>query len=103
MKNTITTKEPTIDYVKLRKAVSVLHAVNHKLRQRVIDMLQEYEHMTVTDIYIKLRLDQSVASFHLGLLRRAGVVSTERQGKFIYYSLVRDRLREINKAVKILK
>jgi len=95
-------KDIQLDYVDLRKAVLVLRAVNHKLRQRVIDILEEQDKMTVTDIYIKLRLEQSVASQHLAILRRAGVVATERSGKFIYYSLDLDRLNQISKLVEEL-
>ncbi len=91
-----------LDYAKLRKAVLVLRAINHKLRQRIIDLLDEYEHMTVTDIYIKLRLEQSVASQHLAIIRRAGVVKTDRQGKFIYYSLDRERLEQIAQLIEEL-
>ena len=91
-----------LDYAELRKAVLVLRAVNHKLRQRIIDLLEENESMTVTDIYIKLRLEQSVASQHLAILRRAGVVRTERQGKFINYSIDKGRLAEISKLVEEL-
>ena len=88
-----------LDYAELRKAVLVLRAINHKLRQRIIGLLEENESMTVTDIYIKLRLEQSVASQHLAILRRAGVVSTERQGKFINYSLNKERLAQISQLV----
>jgi DNA-binding transcriptional ArsR family regulator len=91
-----------LDYADLRKAVLVLRAVNHKLRQRIIDLLEDGETMTVTDIYIKLRLEQSVASQHLAILRRAGVVATERQGKFIYYSLDKNRLAQISVLVEDL-
>ena len=80
----------------------VLRAVNHKLRQRVIDLLEDGETLTVTDIYIKLRLEQSVASQHLAILRRAGVVTTERQGKFIYYSINKNRLAQIGTLVEDL-
>ncbi len=95
-------KTVQLDYADLRKAVLVLRAVNHKLRQRIIDLLEDSDTMTVTDIYIKLRLEQSVASQHLAILRRAGVVLTERQGKFIYYSLDTDRLEQISKLVEDL-
>jgi DNA-binding transcriptional ArsR family regulator len=94
--------EIQLDYAELRKAVLVLRAVNHKLRQRMIDMLEENSEMTVTDIYIKLRLEQSVASQHLAILRRAGVVVTTRDGKFIYYSLDKDRLNQISRLVEEL-
>jgi len=89
-------REVELDYGELRQAVLVLRAVNHKLRQRIIDLLEENESMTVTDIYIKLRLEQSVASQHLAILRRAGIVKTRREGKFIHYSLDHERLNLIN-------
>jgi len=88
----------TLDYSQLRKAVLVLRAVNHELRQSIIELLVKGQ-LTVTQIYIKLRLEQSVASQHLAILRRAGVVITQRQGKFIYYSLNQDRLGEISELV----
>ncbi|MBK8045371.1 MAG: helix-turn-helix transcriptional regulator [Haliscomenobacter sp.] len=91
-----------LDYAELRKAVLVLRAVNHKLRQKIIHLLEESEMMTVTDIYVKLRLEQSVASQHLAILRRAGVVGTDRQGKFIMYSLNKDRLAQISRLVEEL-
>lgn len=96
------TKEVQLDYADLRKAVLVLRAINHKLRQRIVDLLEEGESMTVTDIYIKLRLEQSVASQHLAILRRAGIVVTSRHGKYIYYSLNKDRLEQISNLVEDL-
>lgn len=88
-----------LDYTELRKAVLVLRAVNHKLRQTIIDLLEANKRMTVTDIYVKMRLEQSVASQHLAILRRAGVVQTERNGKFIYYSLNKGRLNQISQVI----
>lgn len=95
-------KDVQLDYTELRKAVLVLRAVNHKLRQRMIDLLEENQRMTVTDIYIKLRLEQSVASQHLAILRKAGVVQTDRQGKYIYYFLDQERLSQISRLVEEL-
>lgn len=91
-----------LDYQELKKAVLVLRAINHKLRQRIIELLDENNSMTVTDIYIKMRLEQSVASQHLAILRRAGIVMTTRNGKFIYYSLNKDRLAQISELVEEL-
>jgi DNA-binding transcriptional ArsR family regulator len=91
-----------LDYAELRKAVLVLRAVNHKLRQKMIDLLDEHGKMTVTEIYIKLRLEQSVASQHLAILRRSGVVKTERQGKFIFYAIDQERLSQISRLVEEL-
>lgn len=84
-----------LDYEVLRKAVLVLRAVNHRLRQSIVQLLEEQKKLTVTEIYIKLRLEQSVASQHLAILRRAGVVITDRDGKYIFYSLNHTRIGEI--------
>jgi DNA-binding transcriptional ArsR family regulator len=86
-----------IDFINLKKAAMILRALNHKLRQQIIRLLDENKKLTVTEIYIQLRLEQSVASQHLAILRRAGVVKTEREGKFIYYTVGFERLREIIK------
>lgn len=90
-------KKPiALDYSRLRKVVLTLRALNHELRQKMIELLQKNKVMPVTDIYVQLRLEQSVASQHLAILRRAGVVNTVREGKFIRYSLNVDRVKEID-------
>lgn len=88
-----------LDYINVKKASLVLRALNHKLRQQMVKMLDEKQRMTVTEIYVSLRLEQSVASQHLAILRRAGIVKTEREGKFIYYYVNYDRLEQINKMI----
>jgi DNA-binding transcriptional ArsR family regulator len=92
----------TLDYGVLRKAVLTLRAVNHKLRKQIINLLEDSKKLTVTEIYVKLRLEQSVASQHLAILRRAGVVKTTRDGKFIYYSLNKKRILEISELIEDL-
>lgn len=94
--------EILLDYQELRKAAMVLRAVNHNLRQSMVELLVQNESMTVTDIYVKLRIEQSVASQHLAILRKAHVVKTERQGKYIFYSLNDERIDQISKFVNEL-
>jgi DNA-binding transcriptional ArsR family regulator len=91
-----------VDLLSLKKSALVLRALNHKLRQQIIRLLDEKKKLTVTDVYITLRLEQSVASQHLAILRRAGIVVTQREGKFIYYAVNHSRLLEINKFVEEL-
>jgi len=91
-----------VDLHNLKKAAMVLRAINHKLRQQILKLIDENGKMTVTEIYVKLRLEQSVASQHLAILRKAGFVKTDRDGKFIYYSVSSERLEELNKFVKDL-
>lgn len=88
-----------IDFLQVKRSSLILRALNHKLRQQILKLLEEQSKLTVTEIYIQLRLEQSVASQHLAILRRAGIVKTEREGKFIYYGLHHQRLLEIGKCV----
>jgi DNA-binding transcriptional ArsR family regulator len=92
-------EEVKIDFLHVKKAAVTLRAINHKLRQQIMRLLEENKKMTVTEIYVQLRLEQSVASQHLAILRRAGIVRTDRDGKFIYYSINTERLAHINKQV----
>lgn len=91
-----------IDYHNIKKAALVLRSLNHKLRQQIIKTIFESQRLTVTELYIKLRLEQSVASQHLAILRKAGIVKTERDGKFIFYSINPARIESINDFVKKL-
>lgn len=88
-----------VDFLPLKKAGLVLRAMNHKLRQQIIKLLDENQRMTVTEIYVKLRLEQSVASQHLAILRRAGIVATQRDGKFIFYTVNYNRVSELMRFV----
>jgi len=91
-----------VDFLNLKKAAMILRALNHKLRQQIVKLIDENKKLTVTEIYIRLRLEQSVASQHLAILRRAGIVKTSRDGKFIYYSVNSSRVDDIMKCVHSL-
>jgi ArsR family transcriptional regulator, virulence genes transcriptional regulator len=77
----------SIDFLNLKKAALILRALNHKLRQQIIKLIDEQRKMTVTEIYVKLRLEQSVASQHLAILR------------FIYYSISTERIAQVGSFV----
>ena len=91
-----------IDYSTLRRAVLTLRAVNHPLRKQILALIESRKKMPVTDVYAKLKLEQSVASQHLAILRRAEIVKTQRDGKFIYYSVNKKRVAEINDIIQQL-
>jgi DNA-binding transcriptional ArsR family regulator len=88
-----------VDYYNVKKAVLTLRALNHKLRQQLLKLIDEEKKITVTEIYIKLKLEQSVVSQHLAILRKAEIVSTERDRRFVYYIVNHKRIKEINKVV----
>jgi DNA-binding transcriptional ArsR family regulator len=87
----------SVNYNNVKKAAMIFRALNHKLRQQILSLIDNDKRITVTEIYIKMRLEQSVASQHLAILRRAGIVVTERDGKYIYYSINSKRIDDINR------
>ena len=91
-----------IDYHKIKKAAIILRALNHKLRQQIIRLIDENKLLTVSEIHARLMLEQPVASQHLAILRRTGILSTKRKGKFIYYSIDHTRVSAIEEFVKSL-
>lgn len=89
-----------INYHNVKKASLVLRALNHKLRQQILTLIETEKKITVTEIYVRLRLEQSVASQHLAIMRKAGVVTTQREGKYIYYLVNYKRIDELNQCVQ---
>ena len=85
-----------IEELHRRKAALFYRAVNHKLRQKMLQFIYKNEPVAVTAIYTKLRLEQSVASQHLAILRRAGLVDHQKEGKHVYYSIQIDRLQQLH-------
>lgn len=86
----------------IKEASLLLRALNNRIRQQMLKLLEEHQRLTVTEIIIHLRLLQSIASQHLSVLRWQRIVSTKREGKNIYYALNPDRLQEVNKFVESL-
>jgi ArsR family transcriptional regulator, virulence genes transcriptional regulator len=83
-----------MDTLHVKKSAIILRAVNHKLRQQILKKIDEKGKVTVTEIFTELFLEQAVASQHLAVLRKAGFVKTNRDGKFIYYSVNYSRLKD---------
>lgn len=91
--------ELAIDILPLKKAALVFRAINHNLRQDLLQLIHRNPGITVTEIYIIMRWEQAVASQHLAILRKAGFVTTKREGKFIHYQVNYDRLAEVHQEV----
>jgi DNA-binding transcriptional ArsR family regulator len=85
----------TVDLGVIKKASLSLRAINHPLRKKLLELIDAKGKTPVTDIYSKLKIEQSVCSQHLAILRRANVVTTRRDGKKIFYSVNGKRISEI--------
>jgi len=88
-----------IEHNALKKSAAILRALNHPMRKDMLHMMDEKGSVTVTEIYEKLKIEQSVCSQQLAILRSAGVVNTSKDGKKVHYSVNKERLAEISETI----
>lgn len=84
---------------KLQAATELLRAIAHPLRMTITGFIDEKKVINVNKIYNSLKLEQSITSQHLRILRSSGLVDTRRDGKFIYYSVNYDKIERVNEAI----
>ncbi|MEO5997470.1 MAG: metalloregulator ArsR/SmtB family transcription factor [Chitinophagaceae bacterium] len=87
-------------FLNVKEASFYLRAINNNVRQKILKLLEERPKITVTEIFIHLRLVQSITSQHLAILRRTKIVTTIREGKHVYYELNNQRLQELHHFIK---
>lgn len=69
-------------------------ALGHPLRIRVLELLVDGDH-SVGELQELLEVEQSALSQQLGVLRRAGFVTSRRDGSRVEYALADERVGEL--------
>jgi len=64
----------------------VFKALNDPARREILKMLRKRD-MTAGDIASRFDMTAPSISHHLDKLKRAGLVTTLKQGQFVYYSI----------------
>ena len=85
----------TTTKVDLTRAAELFHALSDETRLGIIDMLRGGE-QCVCDLQADLEAAQSRLSFHLRVLKDAGVVRDRREGRWSYYSIAPEALAEVH-------
>lgn len=91
-----------IDGKQLNNASLIIRAIKHPLRKEIIELIDAKGALTVTEIFISLRIEQSVASQHLAVLREADWLETKRQGKYVFYNVNYQRFEQLNAVLELL-
>ena len=84
------------------RAVSLFHALSDPIRLSIMELLRGGERC-VCDLQDDLETAQSKLSFHLKVLKDAGVVSDRRDGRWVYYELRRDAFDELGEVLDELE
>ena len=92
------TKDLT-DFTVLDKSAEILKVMAHPIRLAIIEVLLIKGKSSVTDIYQLLEIEQSVASYHLKNMRMVDIVTSERKGTKIYYSIDSDEIFQVLKNI----
>lgn len=93
-------KTKLLDAALVSRAARKLRALDHPIRKKIIQAIVSRHEITVTELYIALRREQSVISQHLAILRRNKFVKYRRDGKNIIYRI---NYREIEQTTNIVK
>lgn len=79
------------------KAEKVYRAINHTLRQQILQAITTTP-KSVTELYVQFRLEQSIMSMQLRILREAKLVKVTPNGKHKLYSFNAEAVTAIESA-----
>jgi ArsR family transcriptional regulator len=82
----------------LRERARLFQALSDETRLAILDLLRGGERC-VCDLQDDLDAAQSRLSFHLRVLREAGLVTDHKAGRWTYYTLVPERLEAVVEAL----
>ena len=82
----------------LRQLRGVYRALGDASRLRVIGVLASEGQMTVSGLSQRIGLSQPLISWHLRILRLAGLIETRRSGREVLCTLRRDAFEELHAA-----
>ena len=85
-----------------RELKLLCRALGDVMRLRIIRRLADDGEVSVSDLADGLIISQPLASWHLRILRRAGIIGTRKDGRQVYCSLDRARVHEFREAVDAL-
>jgi ArsR family transcriptional regulator len=73
----------------LARSAELFHALSDEARLQIIEILLDGEHC-VCDLMTHVGAAQSRLSYHLKVLKDAGLVTDRREGRWSYYTLQRE-------------
>jgi ArsR family transcriptional regulator, arsenate/arsenite/antimonite-responsive transcriptional repressor len=91
----------TRDVLDTARAARLFHALSDETRLAILDCLRTCEHC-VCELTDHLDAAQSRMSFHLRVLKDAGLVTDRREGRWMYYTLDPEVLSEAAELVQTL-
>ncbi|MCJ8498571.1 autorepressor SdpR family transcription factor [Chryseobacterium salipaludis] len=73
---------------------ALFKALNDETRRKIVELLKEND-MTAGQIADHFQISKPSISHHLDLLKQAGLITSEKKGQFVQYSLNTSILEDI--------
>jgi ArsR family transcriptional regulator len=86
----------------VKSVVSLFHALSDETRVEILDRLRDGE-KCVCELTDVLKAAQSRLSFHLKVLKEAGLIRDRPAGRWMYYALNSEGLEDAEETIKALK
>jgi DNA-binding transcriptional ArsR family regulator len=85
---------------KLKSIGGKLKVLSHPLNLSILQYLHSHGPVYVKKIYKELKIEQSVASIRLGMLRRAKLVKANKEDRKVFYTV---NYEELMKSLDTMK
>jgi ArsR family transcriptional regulator len=92
----------TATYSRTERAIELFHALSDETRLGIIELLRKGERC-VCELTDTLDAAQSRLSFHLRVLKDAGIVRDRKEGRWVHYELNAEAFEEAESLVSSLK
>ena len=89
-------------HFRTERAIELCHALSDETRLEIIELLRKGERC-VCELTDTLDAAQSRLSFHLRVLKDAGVVRDRKDGRWVYYELDPEAFEELEMLVSGMK
>lgn len=88
---------PDVERQQAERMAVIAKALGDAVRLQLVDLLRKHAgKVCVCELVPLFDLSQPTVSHHLKVLRRAGIVGSEREGLWAYYYVIPDALKELS-------
>jgi ArsR family transcriptional regulator len=91
------------DDLTLKRLREVFSAIADETRLKILKLITN-EELCACELMAALELTQPTTSHHLGILERSGLVTSRREGKWVFYRLAHPKVEALlTKGIQIVK
>ncbi|MDE2816910.1 MAG: metalloregulator ArsR/SmtB family transcription factor [Chloroflexota bacterium] len=83
----------------VRELSRQLRALASRSRLEILQILAAQKAMTVTELRGQVHISQPLLSWHLSILRRAGLVDATKDGRQVYYAVNRSGFQQVSQGL----